>query len=393
MNVAHVLGYLAPRYGGPPNVALHLGREMARMGVATTWWATATAEEIEALAGLGDRARLFPMSFPKGWYRSPALSAALEKQGPDIDLFHLHQVWDYPVYAGARIAGSLHKPYVVSPHGIFLHRWRYRGLKKRLYLRLLARPILNRAACLHAVSREELEGFAEAGLTAPATLVPSGIDLAEFGALPSPLAAQEAWPEIGQGPVVLFFGRLSPEKGLQGLLAAWSIVLKRFPQAQLVLAGPDSGGHRKQLGAAAARFGVRSSVLMPGFIGGFRKAAAWGLATVYVQASTSEAFSISVLEALASAKPCVITTNCSFPEVAAAGAGEVVDARADALAQGLIKVLSLTDRERQDMGERGRRLVAENYTWDLAARKMLTVYRCILENRPIPLYPEPAPRP
>jgi len=55
--------------------------------------------------------------------------------------------------------------------------------------------------------------------------------------------------------------------------------------------------------------------------------------------------------------------------------------------------LSLTDRERQDMGERGRQLVAENYTWDLAARKMLTVYRCILDKKPVPLYPEPAPLP
>ena len=110
MNVAHVLGYLAPRYGGPPNVALHLGREMARMGVASTWWATATAEERKALAGLGDQVFLFPDAFPKGWHRSPALSARLEKKGPDIDLFHLHQVWDYPVYAGARIAGRSKSP-------------------------------------------------------------------------------------------------------------------------------------------------------------------------------------------------------------------------------------------------------------------------------------------
>ncbi len=393
MNVAHVLGYLAPRYGGPPNVALHLGREMAGMGVTSTWWATATGEERAALAGLGDRAFLFPDAFPKSWHRSPALSAMLAKKGPDFDLFHLHQVWDYPVYAGARIARSVQKPYVISPHGIFLHRWRYRGIKKRLYLRFLAGPILNRAACLHAVSRQEMDGFVKAGLTAPPALVPSGVDAAAFNALPSRQEAQGAWPDLGRGPVALFLGRLSAEKGLLELVAAWNLVLKRFPQARLVLAGPDAAGHRKQLEAAAGRFGVRNSVLMPGFIGGAKKAAAWSLATVYIQASTSEAFSISVLEALASAKPCVITENCNFPEVALAGAGEIVDARADALAQGLIKVLSLTDWERQDMGERGRWLVAENYTWDLAARKMLTVYRCILENKPIPLHPEPAPRP
>ncbi|HPW18469.1 MAG TPA: glycosyltransferase [Candidatus Aminicenantes bacterium] len=393
MNVAHVLGYLAPQYGGPPNVALHLGREMTRFGVTGTWWATATAEEMKSLKGLGDRALLFPYAFPRGWHRSPALSAMLGRRGPEIDLFHLHQVWDHPVYSGARIARSLRKPYLVTPHGIFLHRWRYRGLKKKLYLRLLARPFLNRAACLHAVSREEMEGFAEASLTAPPALVPSGVDVAEFDSLPSRQVAHDTWPDIGRGPVVLFFGRLSPEKGLHELIAGWRIVLKCYPQAQLVLAGPDSGGHLKQLEAAAAHFGVRGSILMPGFIRGPRKTAVWSLATVYVQASSSEAFSISVLEALASAKPCVITENCSFPEVARAGAGEVVEARADALAQGLIKVLSLTDRERQDMGERGRQLVAENYTWDLAARKMLTVYRCILDKKPVPLYPEPAPLP
>lgn len=393
MNVAQVLGYLAPRYGGPPSVALHLGAAMKRMGVDSTWWATATDGEIAELAHLGDRAFLFNGRFPKSWHRSPALFHELWKNGGHIDLFHLHQVWDYPVYAGARIARAYKKPYIVTPHGIFVHPWRYRGLKKQLYRWLLAEHILDKAACVHAVCKEELKGFQDIGIKAPFAVIPNGVNPAEYEDLPGLLTAKGIWPEIGSGPTALFLGRLSPEKGLAELVSAWRQVQERFPHAQLVIAGPGDGWYRKELESQVIRCGIADSVLVPGFLFGDKKLAVLRLADVYVQPSVSEVLSLSVIEALACAKPCVITTNCSFAEVARSGAGEVVDARADALAQGLIKILSLTERERRDMGERGRQLVAENYTWDLAARKMLTVYRCIIEQKPIPLYPEPAPLP
>ena len=99
---------------------------------------------------------------------------------------------------------------------------------------------------------------------------------------------------------------------------------------------------------------------------------------------------MAILEAMACGLPCVLTPGCSFPEAVQAGAALIAEPRAEALAEALDSVLSKPERERRAMGDRGRRLVFERYTWDIAARQMVTLYRCLVERKPVPLYPEPA---
>jgi len=76
----------------------------------------------------------------------------------------------------------------------------------------------------------------------------------------------------------------------------------------------------------------------------------------------------------------------NFPEIADIGAGEVVELNDDALSSALLKLLSLSPEERQEMGEQGEKFVLKNYTWDIAAHRMLTVYCCILDGRPVPFH-------
>ena len=151
--------------------------------------------------------------------------------------------------------------------------------------------------------------------------------------------------------MALHLGRLSPEKGLDQLIMAWKSVSKKFPTAQLMLAGPDFGDFRAALELQIRREGLQSSILMPGLIVGVDKQAAFGLADVYVQPSYSEAFSTAVLEALCCGKPCVITTGCNFPEVGNSGAAfPVVEPNAQALSAGILCLLSMSRQMRQDIG-------------------------------------------
>lgn len=387
----HVLGYLAPRYGGPSKSSVSLGQAMEKYCVSASWWATATREEQQELAHLGEQAHLFPPRFPHFWYRSPPLARALETAIDETDILHLHQVWDYPLYAAARLARQRGKPYVVSPRGIFNHPWRYAGLKKQLYLRLIALPFLNAASVIHAVVPAELSGFRQVGIKAPYVVIPNGINPGEFEKMPHPNYAEDLWPLLKGRKVVLFLGRLSPEKGLDVLVGSWRFVAKEEPSAFLVLAGPDNKGYGATIKMLAGKCDLDKKVLFTGMVQGKEKRALLGRADLLVLPSYSETIGMVVLEALASVKPCVITTGCNFPEVQEVGAGYVVPTGDKAaLSNALLKMLALSDAQRQEMGGRGRQLVMKEYTWDTIARKMLTVYRCILESKPVPLYPSPS---
>ncbi|GAF87084.1 unnamed protein product, partial [marine sediment metagenome] len=109
----------------------------------------------------------------------------------------------------------------------------------------------------------------------------------------------------------------------------------------------------------------------------------------YALPSHAEGFSLSLLENLACGKPVLITNGCNFPEVARSGAGFCVPAQQGPLEEGLKRLLDMSALDLESMGQKGRELVLQNYTWDIAARKMATVYRCILEGKVIPLDPEP----
>jgi len=252
--------------------------------------------------------------------------------------------------------------------------------------------LIGQSACLHAITPKEIAGFRSIGYRGPVTIVPNGINPEPFLRLPDPRRAEEFWPVLKGKIVVLFLSRFNSEKGLDQLIPAWDKLKSRpgYEDAFLVLAGPEDRGYGPTVNRLIARHGISSRVLLPGMVRGERKMALISRADIYTLPSHSEGFSMSILENSAAGKPLLITPGCNFPGVAESGAGLIVNPAAEEIERGLRKLLDLSPGERGKMGERGRELVRNNYTWEIAARKMITVYRAILNKDPIPLYPEPA---
>ena len=88
---------------------------------------------------------------------------------------------------------------------------------------------------------------------------------------------------------------------------------------------------------------------------------------------------MSVLEGMASGLPCIITTGCNFPEAAEAKVAHVVDINAESIAKALINCLQ-KPQQAQQMGIAARRFIFNNYTWNIAAQKLVKVYQDILHN-------------
>jgi glycosyltransferase involved in cell wall biosynthesis len=394
MKVCHVLAYLSAKYGGPPIVAENLAVAMRKYDVQTVWRATGNDADRDELRRLGSAARIFDTAWPKRWYRSPDLANALRREIGSFDLLHLHEIWSYPQYISARIGNGEGKPHVITVHGE-LEPWRVNSkrMKKRLYLLLVLGRMLNQSACLHAITASEVAGFREAGYRGPVAIVPSGIDPGEFSDLPDALEAEERWPDLKNKRVVHFLSRLSREKGLDQFLPAWGDVVKKksYEDCILVLSGPNDRGYGTIVEQLIEELGLAPSVFLTGMVRSHEKMALISRSDIYALPSYSEGFSMSLLENLNAGKPVLITPGCNFPEVESAGAGLCVPPEREALANGLMQLLDMSTEDRKAMGLRGRHLVLENYTWDKAARKLITVYDCILKGKDIPLHPEPIP--
>lgn len=394
MNVAFVLGYISERYGGPPLVALSLGSAMRQEGVGVSYWATGDDTDRQALASHGPSLHLYPPVWPRRWFRSPELVRGLAARASDLDVLHLLGLWVHPTMAASKFARKAGIPYVLQPVGA-LEPWRLRQklLKKRLYLALVAKKMMEGSACLRASSPAEVESVRRTDYKGPITIVPSGIDPAAFSNLPEPLEAEEHWPGLEGRRTVLFLSRLAPEKGLDQLIPAWAELTAAdgYSDAVLVIAGPDNKGYGARVRADVERHGVSSKVLVVGMVRGRRKLALYRRADVFILPSHAENFGIVVPEALACGTPVIATTGTPWKEVEDVGAGRWIEPEQGAIRQALRELLDMSEEDRRKMGQRGRRHVLANYTWETAARKLITVYDCILNGREVPLHPGPAP--
>ncbi|GAA5138878.1 glycosyltransferase family 4 protein [Pseudonocardia adelaidensis] len=118
----------------------------------------------------------------------------------------------------------------------------------------------------------------------------------------------------GGAPVLMYFGRLEYEKGVQDLIAALPRIRRAHPGTRVVVTG--TGTAYDELVAAAARHRVRRSVTFTGHLPDADLSALLRAVDAVVLPSRYEPFGIVALEAAAAGAPLVAST--------AGGLGEVV---------------------------------------------------------------------
>ncbi len=321
--------------------------------------------------------RLFPrvayVSKSLGFLYSPKMARALDRMVPGVDVVHTHLPFIYPTYAAAHAAFRHWKPLFYHQRGGFdPERLKFRSLKKMLYLRMIEISILKRATTLIALTEAEAANYERLRVRTPCRVIPNGIDAGAYS-VSRDHALLETMGIGRQHTVVLFLGRIHPIKGADRLLEAFLQVRQEFPEALLVFAGPDEFGLESSLRQRADVAGLSRSVIFPGMVQGALKKQLLARADLFCLPSAAEGFSVAVLEALASSTAVLLSPGCHFPEVEQSGAGRIVETDPGILA-GALRELLFDRNELARMGQLGRQLVAERYTWENVTTQLVEAY-------------------
>lgn len=385
MHIAHILPTLNSEYGGPVSAALGLGKAQRELGRIVSYWATA-----DDVRTSDPEMRCFRRVWPRRWYRSPGLVHALAAEARSIDIGHVYGIWEHTAVFGAAALSKAGVPYILHPTGVFTHPWRFKSVKKRLYMELLAARMVDRAACLQAASPLEAESMSRLGLRPPITIIPNGVDADTFEEMPDRAEAEALWATLRGRVVVLFLSRISPEKGLDVLMASMRYLVDcGHTDVLAVIAGSGQAGYVARVKDMVARSNLASHVLFTGMVQGRSKLALYARADVFVLPSYSENYGIVVAEAMAAGVPVVTTTCTPWGVLAQIDAGRQVPPDAGSFGDALLELVRLSHDSRAAMGCRGRQFILREHTWDMAARKLATVHQCILEGRGISECPDP----
>lgn len=146
------------------------------------------------------------------------------------------------------------------------------------------------------------------------TVIHNGIEPRSWRVPPAAIRDARASHSPADAPLLLFFGRLEWEKGVQDLIGALPRIRRTHPGTRLVVAG--RGTYAKQLEELARKLRVRRAIDFAGHMSDRELGATLAAADAVVLPSRYEPFGIVALEAAAAGAALVSST--------AGGLGEVV---------------------------------------------------------------------
>jgi glycosyltransferase involved in cell wall biosynthesis len=378
--ITNIVCHLDARYGGMSAAVPALSRASAvsqRHSIALA--AICGLDEVIE-EGIADGVEI--QRFPLGRIRGLAdlrLYSALRSTVETSDVVHIHGIWQESSSVASALARESGIPVVVSAHGM-LERWAIgnKRWKKALYFNLVEKKNLRSSACLRALTRAEVGDYRRHGLTNPVAVIPNGIT-------PPGIVNRElfweAYPKLRSRRLVLFLSRIHYKKGLEPLCRAWANIAQRFPDACLVLAGPDFENTRASIELLVSELEIGESVIFTGMLSGELKWAALAAADLFVLPSFSEGFSVAILEAMAMGRPVLISHQCNFDEAGEAGCGVLIEPVAGEIESALDSLLRMPQATLDEMGARGRSLVASQYNWSIVGQQMADVYDWMLGGR------------
>jgi glycosyltransferase involved in cell wall biosynthesis len=212
----------------------------------------------------------------------------------------------------------------------------------------------------------------------PTRILPTGVDVNRFATGDG----RRAREELGIGPderVLLYVGRVSPEKNVGFLLRALGPILKTPPPGQkvrLVLVG--GGGAMDACRDAAAKMGVADRVHLPGFAEGQRLIDFYHAGDVFTFASRTETQGLAIAEAMCAGIPPVVVNALGAPEAVTPGeTGLVVPASEHRFREAVLRLLT-QDKFRAQMAANAK-AVSPGFSREQRVQELLDLYQELID--------------
>jgi 1,2-diacylglycerol 3-alpha-glucosyltransferase len=294
-----------------------------------------------------------------------------------FDVIHIHTPFTAH-YVGIHFGKKLDIPVVETYHTFFedyLHH--YLPFIPQFISRKLARTI-SRRQCnavdgIVSPSKPMLDVLRQYGIEKPAEVVATGLDDSSFANVDGDHFRISHDIPLTQ-PMLLFVGRVAHEKNIEFLLQMHVKLIKKHPDALLVITG--EGPAEESIRASVAKLGIENQVKMIGYLDrNHELIACYKAADIFVFASKSETQGLVLLEAMAQGTAVVALAELGTKSILIEGEGvliakDCVDDFADK-----VSALLSDESKRKIIGAKGRQYAQEKWGANVLAKKICKFYK------------------
>ena len=389
LRILHVTPYFtdAWAYGGIPRLASTLTTGLVRRGHRVTVCTTDVCDRHSRLPARtpspspsGLDVHVFrnwsnQLAYELQLFTPIGLRSYLDGADAQFDIAHIHGHRHALEVVAGRWCRQTRVPYVSAPNGT-APRLERRQTLKRVWDSVWGQRDLAGAAAVVAVSQAER-----------AQLLALGVEAARIRVVGNPLDLDEWTPPpvrglfrrqrgLGDAPLVVFLGKITPRKRLDVVVAAMPHVHAR--EARLIVAGNEMGAGGAARRLAAAR-GVADRIEWVGLLTGRARLELLADADIVVYPSADEVFGLVPLEALLCGTPVVVAGDSGCGEVVGQLEGAQVVAVGDpaSLAAAIDRVLASPHAWRARAAE-GAAQVRARFGGSVVAEQVDALYREVL---------------
>lgn len=308
-----------------------------------------------------------------------------------FDLIQMQSVWDLKYHTVAKIARKHNIRYIVTPRGM-LEPWSLsqKKLKKRIALMLYQMIDLKRASCIFTTAEMEAQHVRELGVKTAISVIPNGIETDGYACRTSMSLVKKQ---------ILFLSRIHVKKGIELLIEAFSNLHNNFPDWSVLIVGNGDKEYIDGLKQKVKNLELEEYINILPAVFGDSKVKLYQESSVFCLPSYSENFGMVIAEAMSCGVP-VITTNgtpwqllngdCTTMGASLELLGDdkrtgwCIDLSTENLEKTLREVMSMDSAVLYEMGQRGSRLINENFNYLSVAMKTRRLYEWILNGGDAP---------
>ena len=294
-----------------------------------------------------------------------------------FDVIHIHTPFTAH-YVGIEFGKKLDIPVLETYHTFFedyLHHylpWIPQFISRKI-ARTISRRQCNAVDGIVSPSKPMLDVLKQYGIKTPSEVVPTGLDETSFAKVDGEYFRMSHNIPLAQ-PMLLFVGRVAHEKNIEFLLDMHTKLIKKHPDALLVITG--EGPAEDSIKNSVARLGITNQVKMIGYLDRSHELiACYNAADIFVFASKSETQGLVLLEAMAQGTPVVAIAELGTKSILIEEEGVLIAKDdTDDFANKVSLLLSDPIR-RKRLGEKGRDYAKDKWGADVLAKKVLKFYK------------------